>query len=125
MLTPYSTRQRRTVLGIICTISVTVILSLILIGSSLAFNIIASLFAVALLGSYLTSVSTLAYQRFHRAQLPRSRFSLGRLGLPINIATIAFDLFAFIMVRPSIGALPSANIVRYSFLPAPTPQQRP
>ena len=87
------------VTAIVCTIAVTVVLSLILIGSSLAFNIIASLFGVALLGSYLTSVSTLVYQRVRGHRLPTTRFSLGRFGLPINLATIAFDLFAFVIVR--------------------------
>lgn len=91
--------------AIVCTITVTIVLSLILIGSSLAFNIIASLYAVALLGSYLVSVSTLVYQRFRGSKLPRTRFSLGRLGLSINLATILFDLFAFVMVRASHTSL--------------------
>ncbi|KAK5678205.1 hypothetical protein LTS10_009375 [Elasticomyces elasticus] len=84
--------------AIAATISVTIILSLILIGSSLAFNIIATLFGVALLGSYLTSISTLVYQRFSGNPLPTTRFSLGMFGLPINLATIVFDLFAFVML---------------------------
>ncbi|KAK5705172.1 hypothetical protein LTR97_002289 [Elasticomyces elasticus] len=84
--------------AIAATISVTIVLSLILIGSSLAFNIIATLFGVALLGSYLTSISTLVYQRFSGNPLPTTRFSLGMFGLPINLATIVFDLFAFVML---------------------------
>ena len=84
--------------AIACTIAVAILLSLILIGSSLAFNIIASLGGVAILGSYLVSVSTLVYQRFYGFQLPKTRFSLGRLGLPINLATIVFDMFAFVVV---------------------------
>lgn len=87
------------VIAIVCTIAVTVLLSLILIGSSLGFNIIASLFGVALLGSYLVSVSTLTYQRIRGFKLPPTQFSLGRFGLPINLAAIAFDAVAFVMVR--------------------------
>lgn len=84
--------------AIACTIMVTIVLSLILIGSSLAFNIIATLFGVALLGSYLTSISTLVYRRFSGTPLPQTRVSLGKFGLPINVATIVFDIFAFVMV---------------------------
>ena len=97
--------------AIVCTIAVTVILSLILIGSSLAFNIIASLFGVALLGSYLTSVSTLVYQRFRGYRLPSTQFSLGRYGMLINLATIGFDLFAFVMVRLPCFTFPNYPIM--------------
>lgn len=85
--------------AIVCTVTITVILSLVLIGSSLAFNIIASLFGVALMGSYLVSVATLVFQRFRGGKLPRTRFSLGRAGLLINMATICFDAFVLVMVR--------------------------
>lgn len=93
--------------AVMCTITVTIVLALILIGSSLAFNIIASLGGVAILGSYLVSVSTLVYQRFRGSKLPQTRFSLGRLGLPINLATIVFDLFAFVMVCATYTSLTS------------------
>lgn len=89
--------------AIICTISVTVLLSLILIGSSAAFNIIASLFGVALMGSYITSISTLIYQRLTGGHLPRTRFSLGAAGIYINFVTIAFDAFVFVMVSSTIA----------------------
>ncbi|KAK3634129.1 hypothetical protein LTR56_015475 [Elasticomyces elasticus] len=72
-------------------------MSLILIASSLALNIIATLSGVALLGSYLTSISTLVYRRLSGFQLPRTRFSQGRYGLPINLATVVLDFFAFVM----------------------------
>lgn len=85
--------------AICCSIGITVVLSFILIGSSLAFNIINSLFGVALLGSYVTSISTLVYQRLRGHHLPRTKFSLGPAGLWINVAAILFDTFAFIMVR--------------------------
>ena len=97
-LSQISERSHVPVRAIACTIMITIVLSLILIGSSLAFNVIATLFGVALLGSYLTSISTLVYQRFSGSQLPRTSFSLGSFGLPINLATIVFDLFAFVMV---------------------------
>ncbi|KAK3691335.1 hypothetical protein LTR37_018696 [Vermiconidia calcicola] len=102
--------------AIVCTILVTVILSLILIGSSLTFNIIASLFGVALLGSYLTSVSTLVYQRVRGYRLPTTRFSLGRYGLLINLATIVFDLFAFVMMFFPPGPNPTPAAMNWACL---------
>ncbi|KAK3703702.1 hypothetical protein LTR37_014280 [Vermiconidia calcicola] len=102
--------------AIVCTIVVTVILSLILIGSSLTFNIIASLFGVALLSSYLTSVSTLVYQRVRGYRLPTTRFSLGRYGLLINIATIVFDLFAFVIMFFPPGPKPTPAAMNWACL---------
>lgn len=107
-LSQVSGRSHVPVRAIVCTIMFTVVLSLVLIGSSLAFNIVNSLFGVALLGSYLISVSTLAYQRLYGFKLPLTRFSLGRFGLLINLATIAFDLFAFIIVRAAFFILCTA-----------------
>ncbi|KAK3646441.1 hypothetical protein LTR56_008539 [Elasticomyces elasticus] len=104
--------------AIAATISVTIVLSLILIGSSLAFNIIATLFGVALLGSYLTSISTLVYQRFSGNPLPTTRFSLGMFGLPINLATIVFDLFAFVMVCAASSSFDTTLINSQLFFPA-------
>ncbi|KAK5164739.1 uncharacterized protein LTR77_009402 [Saxophila tyrrhenica] len=76
-----------------------ILLSLILIGSSTAFNNIASLFGVALMGSYIVSISTLVYQRLKGGNLPRTRFSLGRVGIYVNLVSIAFDAFVFVVVR--------------------------
>lgn len=101
-LSQVSSKKHVPAQAIICTISVTVLLSLVLIGSSTAFNIIASLFGVALMGSYIVSISTLIYQRLTGGHLPRTRFSLGAAGIYINFVTIAFDAFVFVMVRTSI-----------------------
>ncbi|KAK5689275.1 hypothetical protein LTR17_026376 [Elasticomyces elasticus] len=97
-LSQVSEKSHVPVRAIAATVSVTIGLSVMLTGSSLAFNIIASLGGVAILGSYLVSLSALVYQRLCGSKLPRTDFSLGRYGLPINLATIVFDLFAFIMV---------------------------
>lgn len=72
------------------------ILHCINIGSAIAFNIILSMGTVALLTSYLTSVSSVAYRRIMGLPLLPSKFSLGRWGLPINIISILFCLIVFI-----------------------------
>ncbi|KAF7196869.1 Choline transport protein [Pseudocercospora fuligena] len=84
--------------AVCATLVFTVILSLVLIGSSLAFNIIASLGAAAILGSYLISISCITYRKLTCYQLPTTRFPLGKLGLPINILALCFLSLAFVLV---------------------------
>jgi choline transport protein len=84
--------------AIVATLTFTVILSLILIGSETAFNIIASVGASAILGSYIVSITTIAYRKMTGYKLPKTRFPLGRLGLPINILALCFLWLAFVLV---------------------------
>ena len=90
--------------AIICTTCFTVVLSAILAGSPLAFNIIASLGAAAILGSYVISIGTITYRRIRGYKLLNTQFSLGKFGLPINIAALAFVTFAWVLVRSLAGA---------------------
>ena len=76
------------------TCTLTVLLSLINIGSSAAFNAIISLQIVALMASYCISISCVLYRRLTDT-LPRARWSLGRLGVPVNVLGIAYAAFAF------------------------------
>ena len=84
--------------AIISTMGFTIVLSLILIGSDLAFNIIASIGASSILGSYIVSISTITARKIYGYKLPSTRFSLGRAGLPINILALCFLCLAFVMV---------------------------
>ncbi|KAK3613875.1 hypothetical protein LTR22_027980 [Elasticomyces elasticus] len=115
-LSQVSEKSHVPVRAIAATVSVTIGLSVMLTGSSLAFNIIASLGGVAILGSYLVSVSALVYQRLCGSKLPRTDFSLGRYGLPINLATIVFDLFAFIMIFFPAGPNPTVETMNWACL---------
>lgn len=74
-----------------------ILLSLINIGSSVAFNIISSLGIGALLSSYIVSISCVTLKRLRGEPLLTSRFSLGRFGLPLNIFSLLFLVLAFIM----------------------------
>jgi choline transport protein len=64
----------------------TSLLSLINIGSSVALNAINSLAGVSVLTSYLISIGCLIWRRLYGAPLTPHEWSLGRFGLPINIA---------------------------------------
>lgn len=72
------------------------LLSLINIGSTTALRSISSLGAVAILSSYLVTISTLVWRRLYGAPLPPRRWSLGKYGLAVNIIAICFVVPFFI-----------------------------
>jgi amino acid transporter len=74
----------------------TICLSLINIGSSAALNAIFSLNTGSLISSYLITISCTIIHRLRSRTLPKARFSLGRWGLPINIAAICYLLPVFV-----------------------------
>lgn len=71
-------------------VALTCLVSLLNIGSTAAFNAIISLGAVALLSAYYLSISCLVWRRLKGEPLPLRRWSLGRYGLAINIASLLF-----------------------------------
>lgn len=71
-------------------------LSLINIGSDTAFNAIISVNTSSLMLSYTLSIGCVLWRRLNcPATLPPARWSLGRLGLPINAAGMLYTLWAF------------------------------
>lgn len=72
--------------AVMVSLCVTTLLSLINIGSDVALNAINSLAGVSLLTSYLITLGCLIWRRLCGPPLPPRKWSLGRLGLPINIA---------------------------------------
>lgn len=66
------------------------LLACINIGSSVALNAINSLGGVAILISYFITLSCLIHRRIRGPPLPLRRWSLGKFGLPINIAALLF-----------------------------------
>lgn len=74
-----------------------IILLLINIGSTFAFQIIISLNLVAFLACYGLSIACVLWKRIRNEPLPPARWSLGRLGLPINVFAVAYCAFALVM----------------------------
>ncbi len=72
------------------------LLCLINLGSTLAFNIIVSLSLLGLLSTYMISIGCVLLRRIRGQELPPARWSLGRLGLPVN--AFAFFYSAFVIV---------------------------
>lgn len=76
--------------AIMVSLSITCLVSLINIGSTSALNAIVSLGVVALLSSYYITIGCLIWRRTYGDPLPACRWSLGRYGLAINIASLVF-----------------------------------
>jgi len=78
------------------TCAINILLSLINIGSSVAFNAIISVQLVALMLAYLTSISCVLYRRIkHPHLLPKAAWSLGKYGVMVNAIALIYELWAF------------------------------
>ncbi|KAF1948949.1 amino acid transporter [Byssothecium circinans] len=82
--------------AVIATLTITTLLSLIIIGSSIAFNVIISIGQVGTVGSYIFAISCIFRKRVVGEPLLPSRFSLGRAGLAINTIALCFLAVAFV-----------------------------
>lgn len=82
--------------AVILTTGVTLLLSLINIGSSVAFNAIISLQLSSLMMTYFVSIGCVLYRRLtHPELLPKARWSLGRYGSTINTIGMIYSGFIF------------------------------
>jgi choline transport protein len=78
------------------TCGITIALSLINLGSDVAFNAIISLNLVSLMITYTISIGCVLYRRiYHPELLPACRWSLGKWGVPINAISVVYSMFAF------------------------------
>ncbi len=80
----------------IVTSAMSFLMALIYIGSPLAFYAITSLFTVAILQCYILSIGCLLWRRvYYPESLPYAQFSLGKWGIPTNIAAIVYGTWSF------------------------------
>lgn len=71
------------------------VLSLINIGSTVAFNAMLSLSTVALMATYSICLYCIIHRRLCGEPLPSARWSLGTWGLPINIIGLVYSSWSF------------------------------
>ena len=98
--------------AVLLTFLITSLLALINIGSTTAFNAICSMATNALLTTYIISISCLILRRVGMTGegqgLPPRRWSLGKLGLPVNVIALCFLLtiwvFCFFPVSTPVTA---------------------
>jgi len=80
-----STKNHIPANAVILTCIITILLSLINLGSTAAFNAIISLQLMALMATYLLSIGSVLWRRTRSSDpLPPARFSLGRYGTVVN-----------------------------------------
>ena len=82
--------------SVLASLVVTALLSLINIGSNLALNVVMSLTITSLMSAYVLSIGCVLLKRVRGEVLPPRRWSLGRFGMAINIASLAFLLPIFV-----------------------------
>lgn len=82
--------------AVLATTLITILLSLINIGSTAAFNAIASITVGSLYASYVLSIVCFMYRRRCAEPLPARRFSLGSWGMGINFFSALYLSFAFV-----------------------------
>ena len=91
------------------TLIFTALLSLVIIGSPIAFTIITSVSQTGLISSYFIAIGCMAHKRIRGETFPSSRFTLGRFGLLVNLIALAFLSLVFVMIF-------------FPFAPDPTPK---
>ncbi|KAK3117248.1 hypothetical protein LTR53_001583 [Teratosphaeriaceae sp. CCFEE 6253] len=96
--------------AIAVSLAIVVLVSLINLGSTVALNAINSVTISALMASYLLTIGCLLYRRLSGRPLPARRWSLGRAGLPINVASLVFllPLFLFAFFPLATPVTPSS-----------------
>nr|POF22393.1 putative amino-acid permease c15c4.04c [Quercus suber] len=77
------------------TLAITIILSLFIIGSPVAFSLLTSLSLTGLISFYLLAVTCVLFKRIRGEPFPPGRFDLGRFGFVCNSIAVAFLLIAF------------------------------
>ena len=77
-------------------LAITVLLSLINIGSTVALNALVSLGVAALISAYIISLSCLIIKRLRKEPFPHARWSLGKWGLPINIVALGVSCIIWV-----------------------------
>lgn len=93
--------------SVLVSLAVTALLSWINNFSTAALTAIVSLTITALMSSYIVSISCLVLKRIRGETLPERRWSLGKWGLAINIAALAYlcpvFVFAFFPLTSTVN----------------------
>lgn len=82
--------------AVLATLAISTLLSLIIIGSSIAFNVIVSIGQVGTVASYIVPIACMLRKRLVSEPLLPSRFDLGRGGIYVNTVALCFLVIAFV-----------------------------
>ncbi|KAK5128122.1 hypothetical protein LTR08_004193 [Meristemomyces frigidus] len=82
--------------AVVVTLGFTALLSLLIIGSTTAFNTFLSFGNAGIMTSYLVIIACIIYRRFDGNKFPDTKFYLGRWGLPINALALSYLMIALV-----------------------------
>lgn len=102
--------------AVLATLGCTMLLSLIIIGSTIAFNVITSLGQLGLVSSYIVVISCVFAKRIKGEALLPSRFSLGKFGFLVNGMALLFLGVAFIFLFFPAAPNPTPASMNWSCL---------
>ena len=97
----------------ILTLISTSLVCLIIIGSSIAFNIIISLGGIAIFVSNLIVIGCMFRRRLYGEPLLPSRFDLGKAGLVVNGIAMCYLLFISILL--AFPTVPNPSLIQMNW----------
>ncbi|KAK4495825.1 hypothetical protein PRZ48_013093 [Zasmidium cellare] len=83
--------------SMLASLTISVVLSLLNLGGSAAFNSILGLVTGAVGLTYAVSISCVLWRRLFGAPLPPARWSLGRFGIAINAFSVIYEIFTVVI----------------------------
>jgi choline transport protein len=102
-------------LNALCTSLVIVsLLSLINLGSSVAFNAIMSLGTASLLSSYMASTGCVRWKRWHGEKLPPARWTLGKWSSTVETGALLSLLIIFVFCFFPLTTDPTAESMNWT-----------
>jgi amino acid transporter len=91
-------------------------MSLINLGSKVAFEAMLSLATVALMATYLMSIGCVLLKRLRGEELPPARWSLGRYGLAVNAVALLYTSWSVSRLPNRLLAFVSCQLMLSSVL---------
>ncbi|KAK8127243.1 amino acid transporter [Apiospora sp. TS-2023a] len=102
--------------SIMTTLIFTILLTLIAIGSPVAFNTLTSLGGTAIMSSYICSIGCVLWRRITHKPLLPSKLSLGRYGLFINLVSMLFLIVTFVFSFFPPSPNPTPDLMNWNIL---------
>lgn len=102
--------------SVLVSFAVSIGLSMINIGSTVAFNSIASLGTCALLSSYIISISCMFLKRWRNEPLLPSKFGLGKAGIWVNGIAVVYLSMAFTFAFFPTFPHPTPDLMNWNIL---------
>ena len=102
--------------SIVCSTIISLLLALINIGSSVAFNAFTGLVIAGFYSSFVIAASVILLRRLTRKDIPIrwGPFRLGRAGIPVNVIAIAYSIVGIFFSFWPPGVDPTATTMNWS-----------